>query len=456
MAKLKTKWICQNCGYETAKYLGKCPDCGQWNTLVEEVFESISPSQAAKTVLNDTIPCLINDIEIDRSIRFKTGIEEFDRVLGGGLVQGSIVLLAGDPGIGKSTILLQTGKAICKDGRTALYVSAEESASQVKLRAQRLGVQSNSLYIYSQTNFEAIKRQIDEIKPQILIIDSIQAVYTDSVTSSPGSVSQIREFTNILMDIAKNKNITVVVIGHVTKEGNIAGPKVLEHMVDTVIYFEGDRYKSYRLLRCMKNRFGTTNEVGVFNMCDDGLHEISNPSELFLNERTQNNTPGSVIIATNEGTRPLLIEIQALVGTTSYPSPRRVSNGIDYNRLLQILAVLEKRIGLNLSKQDVYVNVIGGLEIDEPAADLGVALAVATCARDVCVSPDTVIVGEIGLSGEIRAINNLDKRIKESEKLGFKKIIVPQTNTLKKEEFKNINIIQVKRLMDAITACVNK
>ncbi len=456
MAKLKTKWICQNCGYETAKYLGKCPDCGQWNTLVEEVFESISPSQAAKTVLNDTIPCLINDIEIDRSIRFTTGIEEFDRVLGGGLVQGSIVLLAGDPGIGKSTILLQTGKAICKDGRTALYVSAEESASQVKLRAQRLGVQSNSLYIYSQTNFEAIKRQIDEIKPQILIIDSIQAVYTDSVTSSPGSVSQIRECTNILMDIAKNKNITVVVIGHVTKEGNIAGPKVLEHMVDTVIYFEGDRYKSYRLLRCMKNRFGTTNEVGVFNMCDDGLHEISNPSELFLNERTQNNTPGSVIIATNEGSRPLLIEIQALVGTTSYPSPRRVSNGIDYNRLLQILAVLEKRIGLNLSKQDVYVNVIGGLEIDEPAADLGVALAVATCARDVCVSPDTVIVGEIGLSGEIRAINNLDKRIKESEKLGFKKIIVPHTNTLKKEEFKNINIVQVKRLMDAITACVSK
>ncbi len=456
MAKLKTKWICQNCGYETAKYLGKCPDCGQWNTLVEEVFESISPSQAAKTVLNDTIPCLINDIEIDRSIRFTTGIEEFDRVLGGGLVQGSIVLLAGDPGIGKSTILLQTGKAICKDGRTALYVSAEESASQVKLRAQRLGVQSNSLYIYSQTNFEAIKRQIDEIKPQILIIDSIQAVYTDSVTSSPGSVSQIRECTNILMDIAKNKNITVVIIGHVTKEGNIAGPKVLEHMVDTVIYFEGDRYKSYRLLRCMKNRFGTTNEVGVFNMCDDGLHEISNPSELFLNERTQNNTPGSVIIATNEGSRPLLIEIQALVGTTSYPSPRRVSNGIDYNRLLQILAVLEKRIGLNLSKQDVYVNVIGGLEIDEPAADLGVALAVATCARDVCVSPDTVIVGEIGLSGEIRAINNLDKRIKESEKLGFKKIIVPQTNTLKKEEFKNINIVQVKRLMDAITACVSK
>ena len=455
MAKLKTKWICQNCGYETAKYLGKCPDCGQWNTLVEEVSLPASTTKN-KIVLNDTKPCLIDEIEVDKSIRFTTGIEEFDRVLGGGLVQGSIVLLAGDPGIGKSTILLQTGKSICKDGRKALYVSAEESASQVKLRAQRLGVKSDSLYIYSQTNFEAIKRQIEEIKPEILIVDSIQAVYSDEITSSPGSVSQIRECTNILMDIAKNKNITVVVIGHVTKEGNIAGPKVLEHMVDTVIYFEGDRYKSYRLLRCMKNRFGTTNEVGVFNMCDDGLHEISNPSEMFLNERTQNNTPGSVVIATNEGTRPLLIEIQALVGTTPYPSPRRVSNGIDYNRLLQILAVLEKRIGLNLSKQDVYVNVIGGLEIDEPAADLGVALAVATCARDVCVSPDTVIVGEIGLSGEIRAVNNLDKRIKEAEKLGFKNIIVPATNKIKPDGFKNIKIKEAARLMDAITACVGK
>lgn len=456
MAKLKTKWICQNCGYETAKYLGKCPDCGQWSTLVEEVFDASPAAKNTRTVLNDTKPCLINDIEIDNSFRFTTGIEEFDRVLGGGLVQGSIVLLAGDPGIGKSTILLQTGKSICAGGRKALYVSAEESASQIKLRAQRLGVGSDSLYIYSQTNFEAIKRQIEEIKPEILIVDSIQAVYSETVTSSPGSVSQIRECTNILMDIAKNKNITVVVIGHVTKEGNIAGPKVLEHMVDTVIYFEGDRYKSYRLLRCMKNRFGTTNEVGVFNMCDDGLHEISNPSEMFLNERTKNNTPGSVIIATNEGTRPLLIEIQALVGTTSYPSPRRVSNGIDYNRLLQILAVLEKRIGLNLSKQDVYVNVIGGLDIDEPAADLGVAMAVATCARDVCVSPDTVIVGELGLSGEIRAINNLDKRIKEAEKLGFKKIIVPESNTIKKDNFKEISVIPVKRLMDAITACVGK
>ena len=460
MSKVKTKWVCQNCGYETPKYLGKCPECNSWSSFVEEVAviqtSSVRKDAVLKGVMNDTKPCLINEIVIDNTIRFSTGIEEFDRVLGGGLVEGSIVLLAGDPGIGKSTILLQTGKYICKNDRKALYVSAEESASQVKLRAKRLGVESDTLYIYSQTNFEAIKNQIDEIKPQVLIIDSIQAIYSDTVTSSPGSVSQIRECTNILMDIAKNKNITVVVIGHVTKEGNIAGPKVLEHMVDTVIYFEGDRYKSYRLLRCMKNRFGTTNEVGVFNMCDDGLHEISNPSELFLNERTSSNTPGSVIIATNEGTRPLLLEIQSLVGTTSYPAPRRVSNGIDYNRLLQILAVLEKRIGLNLSKQDVYVNVIGGIDVDEPAADLGVALAVATCARDVCVSPDTVIVGEIGLSGEVRAVNNLEKRIKEAEKLGFKKMIVPASNKIDVQSFKNIKVIQVARLMDAITACVGK
>lgn len=455
MAKIKTKWICQNCGYETAKSLGKCPECSNWGSFVEETMETRT-STTTTLPIYDTKPCLINDITIDKSIRISTGIEEFDRVLGGGLVQGSLVLLAGDPGIGKSTILLQTGKAICDSGKKILYVSAEESASQIKLRAERLGVQSDGLYIYSQTNFDYIKMQIDEMMPDMLVIDSIQAVYSQNVSSSPGSVSQIRECTNILMDIAKNRNITVVVIGHVTKDGNIAGPKVLEHMVDTVIYFEGDRYKSYRLLRCMKNRFGTTNEVGVFSMCDDGLHEISNPSELFLNERTKNITPGSVVIATNEGTRPLLIEIQALVGTTPYPSPRRVSNGIDYNRLLQILAVLEKRIGLNLSKHDVYVNVIGGFDIEEPAADLGVALAVATCARDVIVSPDTVIVGEVGLSGEIRSVNNLERRIKEAEKLGFKKILVPKCNKVKQSEYKDIEVVSVDRLIDSISSCVYK
>lgn len=456
MSKIKTKWICQNCGYETPKSLGKCPECGQWATFVEEIETKTNTSNSgAGIAFSDSVPCLINEILIEHTIRFTTGLEEFDRVLGGGLVQGAIVLLAGDPGIGKSTILLQTSKAICKNGKKILYVSAEESASQIKLRAQRLDVNENNLYIYSQTSFELIKQQINELKPDVLVIDSIQAIYSQELTSSPGSVSQIRECTNILMDIAKNKNITVMVIGHVTKEGNIAGPKVLEHMVDTVIYFEGDRYKSYRMLRCMKNRFGTTNEIGVFNMEDDGLHEVSNPSELFLHERAENITPGSVVIAANEGTRPLLLEIQALVGTTPYPSPRRVSNGIDYNRVLQILAVLEKRIGLNLSKQDVYINVIGGVDINEPAADLGVAIAVATCARDVIVSPETVIVGEIGLSGEIRSVNNLDKRIKEAQKLGFTKIIVPKSNKITHSDFNDIDIVQVERLLDAIPACLS-
>lgn len=454
MAKVKTKWVRQNCGYETAKYIGKCPDCGAWGTLTEEV-EIPSNNKVQSVVIDENPVCLINEIEITESIRFNTGFEEFDRVLGGGLVQGSLVLLAGDPGIGKSTLILQTAGNICKSKKKLLYVCAEESGSQVKLRAQRLNVNSDNLYVYSQTNLEAIINQIDSLKPEILVIDSIQSIYTSNITSSAGSVSQIRECTNALMDIAKNKNITVIVIGHVTKDGNIAGPKVLEHMVDTVIYFEGDKYKSQRLLRSIKNRFGSTNEIGVFNMVDCGLEEVTNPSELFMKERTESITPGSVIIATNEGTRALLVEVQALVGKTSYPSPRRVSTGVEFNRLLQIIAVLEKRIGLNLSNHDVYVNVIGGIEIEEPAADLGIALAIATCYRDVAVSPDCVIMGEISLSGEIRSVSNIEKRIYEAQKLGFKKAVVPKL-TKKLSENYDIEIIQVPRLIDAITACVSK
>jgi DNA repair protein RadA/Sms len=453
MAKVKTKWVCQNCGYETAKYIGKCPDCGSWGTLVEEV-ELKTTNSTQKTIIDDTPICLINKIEITESIKVETGFEEFDRVLGGGLVQGSLVLLAGDPGIGKSTLILQTAGNICKKGKRLLYVCAEESGSQVKLRAQRLNVNSDNLYVYSQTDLSMVIDKLDDLKPEIIVIDSIQSMYTPVITSSAGSVSQIRECTNILMDIAKNKNITVVVIGHVTKDGNIAGPKVLEHMVDTVIYFEGDKYKSQRLLRSIKNRFGSTNEIGVFNMVENGLEEVTNPSELFMKEKTDNVTPGSVIIATNEGTRALLVEVQALVGTTSYPAPRRVATGIEFNRLLQIIAVLEKRIGINLSKHDVYVNVIGGIEIDEPAADLGIALAIATCYRDVVVEQNCVIIGEISLSGEIRNVTNLEKRIYEAQKLGFKKVIVPKLN--KKLENFDIEIIQVPRLMDAISACVSK
>lgn len=456
MAKVKTKWICQECGYESAGYLGKCPECSAWGSLVEETQQTSVFVGAQQDFLNTAKPSLINEIELGKEVRMTTSISEFDRVLGGGLVQGSLVLIAGDPGIGKSTLTLQTSGLLCKNSKKVLYVSAEESASQIKLRADRLSIKADSLYIYPQTNLESIKKEIENIKPDVVVIDSIQAIYTQNITSSAGSVSQIRECCNYLMQMAKNENITVIVIGHVTKDGNIAGPKVLEHMVDTVIYFEGDKYKSYRLLRAMKNRFGNTSEVGVFEMGTNGLSEVLNPSELFLNEHSQITTPGSVIIATNEGTRPLLVEIQALVGTTPYPTPRRVANGVDFSRVLQILAVLEKRVGLNLSKQDVYVNVIGGIEIDEPAADLGIALAVATCARDVVVDAHTVIIGEIGLSGEIRAVNNIEKRIKEAQKLGFKKAIIPSANANLQEKITSIEIVKVKRLIDAITSCVSK
>ena len=453
MAKVKTKYVCQQCGYETARYMGKCPECGNWETFVEE---KVLPEQTPKNnrVVLDTIPPTpIKEIKVGSEIRVSTNISEFDRVLGGGLVQGSLVLIAGDPGIGKSTILLQSSGELCKQDKKVLYVSAEESASQIKLRADRLNISHDNLYIYPQTNFESIKYQIQNERPDIVVIDSIQAIYSTDVQSSAGSVSQIRECCNALMQIAKQENITIIVIGHVTKEGNIAGPKVLEHMVDTVIQFEGDKYKSYRILRAVKNRFGNTSEVGIFEMGEHGLTEVINPSELFLKEYNQSQATGSVIIVTNEGTRPMLVEIQALVGTTPYPSPRRVTNGVDLSRVLQILAVLEKRVGMNLSKQDVYVNVIGGIDIQEPAADLGIALAVATCARDVVIDPHTAIVGEVGLSGEIRAVNNIEKRIREVQKLGFKKIIIPYSNKID-EQFEGIQIVRVKRIIEAISACL--
>ena len=451
MVKIKSKWICQNCGYESAGYLGKCPECSSWGSFVEEISNA---EKKPAFVIDDGIkPALISDITIGKEIRVSTNISEFDRILGGGLVQGSIVLIAGDPGIGKSTILLQTSGQLASKGQKILYVTAEESAGQLKLRADRLGVNSKTLYIYPRTDLESIKAQIDELQPDTVVIDSIQAIYTQTISATAGSVSQIRECCNILMQIAKTKNITMLIIGHVTKDGNIAGPKVLEHMVDVVISFEGDKYKSYRMLRSMKNRFGNTSEVGIFEMTQSGLIEVKNPNELFLNERSQESIPGSAIIVTNEGTRPLLVEIQALVGATPYPSPRRVSNGVDFSRLLQILAVLEKRVGLNLSKQDVYVNVMGGIDVNEPSADLGIALAIATCARDVVVDSQTVIIGEIGLSGEIHPVNNIEKRLNEASANGFKKAIIPYAN--RNAEHGKIQIVPVKRLTDAITACIS-
>ncbi len=458
MAKVRTKWVCQNCGYETASYLGRCPDCGNFSTFVEEITQAkveIKTNSPANAVVSSNLTySKIDEIKLDETIRIKSKIEELDRVLGGGFVEGSLVLLAGDPGIGKSTLVLQAAKAIGDDGKKILYICAEESPSQVKLRAQRLNANSDNLYVTAQNCLEEILKQIDELKPDFLIVDSIQSVFSAQITSSSGTVSQIRECTNLLMRIAKTKNVTTIVIGHVTKEGNIAGPKVLEHMVDCVINFEGDKFRTYRMLRSIKNRFGTTSEVGVFTMNDCGLEEIKNPSELFLSEKNGENCPGCTVIATVEGTRTLLLEVQALVGNTPYPSPRRVARGVEYNRLHQILAVLEKRVGLNLSKQDVYINVIGGVDIIEPAADLGIAMAVLACVRDVCCKKDLVIIGEIGLSGEIRAVDNLEKRLKEAQKLGFKEAIIPKisSETVQKQiKTLKIKTTEVHKLIDAIT-----
>ena len=454
MARVKSKYVCQQCGYESAGYLGKCPECASWSSFVEEVTNTATERKAL-AIIDDMPPMKVCEITTTQETRFSTQISEFDRVLGGGIVKGSVILLAGDPGIGKSTLLLQTGGTLTSNNKKVLYTSAEESLSQIKLRAERLNVSSENLYIYAQTQLEAITKQIEELKPDLVIVDSIQAIYSQDVQSTAGSVSQIRECCNSLINIAKRNGIAIIVIGHVTKEGNIAGPKILEHMVDTVIQFEGDKYKTHRILRSIKNRFGNTSEVGIFEMEEGGLREIINPSELFVKDVENIQAPGSVTIVTNEGSRPMLVEIQALVGTTPYPTPRRVANGVDTGRVHQILAVLEKRVGLNLSRQDVYINVIGGLDITETAADLGIALAITTCARDIVLDKATAIVGEIGLSGEIRAVSNIEKRIIEAQKLGFKKILIPNMNNVPKD-IQGINIVKVKNILDAFNLGLSK
>lgn len=458
MGKIKTKWVCQNCGYETASYLGKCPDCGRYSTFTEEAVQNsveIKSNISSMNIkpVNDTGYTKIKDVAADKSIRISSKMEELDRVLGGGFVEGSLCLLAGDPGIGKSTLTLQTTRNISEQNKTILYICAEESTAQVKLRAQRLNADSENLYVTQQNCIEEIIAQIEKLKPDFLVVDSIQSVFSASILSSTGSVSQIRECTNILMRLSKQFNITTIIIGHVTKEGNIAGPKVLEHMVDCVLNFEGEKYKTIRILRAIKNRFGAVSEVGVFNMEDTGLVEVKNPSELFLSDRENQTTSGSTIIPVLEGTRCLLLEIQALTGATPYPNPRRVARGVEYDRLLQILAVLEKRVGLNLSKQDVYINVIGGIDVMEPAADLGIALAVLTSARDITINQNTVCFGEIGLNGEIRSADNIEARLKEAQKLGFRRAIIPKINSNRiKERIQKIGIeiIEVSKIIDAI------
>lgn len=466
MAKLRTQYVCNECGAESPQYFGKCPACGTWNSLVEQVVTPptavVDGARVANRSRRDphkiSMPqpqaaLTFPQISDTAGLRFSCGFSELDRVLGGGIVPGSLILVGGDPGIGKSTLLLQVVNQLSQQQRT-LYVCAEESAQQVKLRAQRLGMPPDStqpnLYLLPETDLELILTELESLQPQVAIIDSIQALYLPALTSAPGSVAQVRECTSALMRVAKRNQITLFIVGHVTKEGAIAGPKVLEHLVDTVLYFEGDRFASHRLLRSVKNRFGATHEIGVFEMVDQGLAEVPNPSALFLGDREEV-APGTATIVACEGTRPIVAELQALVSTTSYSSPRRSTTGIEYNRLLQILAVLEKRLGIPLSKHDAYVAASGGLVVNEPAADLGVAVAVAASFRDRLVDPLTVIIGEVGLGGQVRSVSQMELRLKEAAKLGFERAIIP-----KGQKFPELGleIIPVSRVADAIVAAL--
>lgn len=448
MGKEKTVFVCQECGYESPKWMGKCPGCGSWTSFVEEIIEK---QKGTGTFISNipSKPLTLKEIEINDEERYSTSMEEMNRVLGGGIVKGSLVLVGGDPGIGKSTLLLQVSKNTAAQGRTVLYVSGEESPSQIKLRARRLDVGENNLYILSETNLSTIERFIDELKPDIAIIDSIQTIYRPELSSAAGSVSQVREATSALMRIAKGKGISVFIVGHVTKEGSIAGPRVLEHMVDTVLYFEGERHHSYRVLRAVKNRFGSTNEIGVFEMKENGLEEVMNPSEMLLSGRPEN-VPGSAIVCSMEGTRPVLVEIQALTAATSFGMPRRMATGFDYNRMVLILAVLEKRVGMQLQTFDTYLNAAGGFRIDEPACDLGVACAVASSFRNISIDPKTMMVGEVGLTGEIRAVSFMEKRIMEAKKLGFTRCIVPSENMKGIGKIDGIRICAVSSIYEAL------
>ena len=451
MPKQKSYFVCQECGYESRGWLGKCPACHQWNTFVEEVLKSGYKNAKGMASIN-VKPVSINDIDIEGEERYLTGMKEMDRVLGGGIVKGSLILVGGDPGIGKSTLLLQICDKV-KVKSKVLYISGEESIKQIKIRADRLNVRNSNLLMISETNFKVIQALCENEQPDILIVDSIQNIFNDELSAAPGSVSQVRENTAGLMRIAKTMNIAIVIVGHVTKEGAIAGPRVLEHMVDTVLYFEGERHLSYRVLRSVKNRFGSTNEIGIFEMRDIGLVEIDNPSSMMLSGRTES-VPGSVVVSSLEGTRPMLIEIQALVCPTSFGMPRRMATGIDYNRITLLMAVLEKRVGMQLHSFDAYVNVVGGIKIDEPACDLGVVAAIASSFRNVPIDLNTVVIGEVGLTGEVRAVNQIDKRVMEAMRIGFKNCIVPARNqkTVKQiKDLKDINIKYVENVHEALS-----
>ena len=454
MAKPRTQFVCQQCGSTSPKWMGRCPDCGAWNTLVETIVESKERSPLSYTGPRSK-PQRLSEVTTDSLARVQLSMPEFSRVLGGGIVPGSLVLVGGDPGIGKSTLLLQVSALLTEALGKVLYVSGEESVWQIKMRAGRLGINTDQLYLLTETNLNIIVEHIQELAPRMVVIDSIQTVYLDELKSTAGSISQVRECASHLRQVAKGEGISIFLVGHVTKAGAIAGPKVLEHIVDTVLYLEGDRFHAYRLLRSVKNRFGATSEVGVFEMGSQGLIEVANPSEAFLAERLPN-AAGSTIAVTLEGTRPLLVEIQALASTTSFGLPRRTANGVDFNRLLLLAAVLSKRVGLRLSDQDIFVNVVGGLKINEPAADLAVATAIASSFKNTPVAADLAIVGEIGLSGELRAVGQLSRRLNEAAKLGFKRCLVPKSFRRQEIASDGIEIIGVRSLREALQVALIK
>ena len=443
----KTVYFCQNCGHEETKWLGQCPACKEWNTFVEEKVIASSVTSGIKTDREIQIVSL-SEVNADDQDRITTGMAELDRVLGGGIVPGSLVLVGGDPGIGKSTLLLQVCQKL-SENRSLLYISGEESLSQIKLRANRMGTFQENLKLLCETNLAAIRSVIEKRKPELVIIDSIQTMYSEEVTSAPGSVSQVRESTNVFMQLAKGLGITIFIVGHVTKEGTVAGPRVLEHMVDTVLYFEGDRHASYRILRGVKNRFGSTNEIGVFEMRQNGLVEVENPSEYMLSGKPEN-ASGSVVACSMEGTRPLLIEIQALVCESNFGMPRRTATGTDYNRVNLLMAVLEKRIGLHLGNCDAYVNIAGGIRMNEPAIDLGIVMAIVSSYKNRPIDEKMIVFGEVGLSGEVRAVNMPEQRVAEAKKLGFETCVVPEVSLDMVKGIRGIKVIGVKNISDAM------
>ncbi len=450
MAKAKKSvYFCQNCGHEEAKWLGQCPACKEWNTFAEEKVTPVNTRTVKER--RDTRVVTLSSVVTDEDDRMLTGIKELDRVLGGGIVKGSLVLVGGDPGIGKSTLLLQVCQRLSAAGQKILYISGEESLKQIKLRANRMGEFTENLYLLCETSLNTIRGIIEQQKPDMVVIDSIQTMYNEEVSSAPGSVTQVRESTNIFMQLAKGLNISIFIVGHVTKEGTVAGPRVLEHMVDTVLYFEGDRHASYRILRGVKNRFGSTNEIGVFEMRKEGLAEVKNPSEFMLSGKPEH-ASGSVVACAMEGTRPMLMEIQALVCKTSFGMPRRTAAGLDYNRVNLLMAVLEKRLGLPLSNYDAYVNIAGGIRLNEPAADLGIVMAIASSYKNRPIAEDVIVFGEVGLSGEVRAVSMPEQRVAEAKKLGFTTCVIPEVSVKSLGKAEGVRIIGVKSVGEAISA----